>query len=613
MAINNRIIQVHPDAIIEYIWDDTFFYSEDYSIVRDVRNNVSNFTFGNNIQDNENYNKIPNQLYLIDAVTNRYGIADPSINDFLHEQQYTNIPHILYEKVKIWFPLNYVFPTSVGFYLRTGVLNYENRVEYNFSNFFLDITQPGELSKIQNETTPFRFNEKLWGKSITIYVPSLNSEAQKRTNNAPTLGSINHQITNGDLGLSQTSPIFLDFRFLQSKREILGETTYITTPERVISIPQTPQYNNLSVQIQRADDGDYFKINGLYNGTINGFDQFMKTLDQSGKRSYILYSITVFEENIPQEPRDIYVWKDFWKGVDDYRPLFKFSNTTAGIRVDMKLINSVDNSVITKSTELAIVGNEVAKYSKNITSINVSNAIKPKLYNSKPDILMLPENQMFFTKNKNKNLSDQIKLVPYPVLTNIYDIVASEANVQVSEQEYKGLGQLQLNLTPFDNIIKLNLFKNISNSVIPFEIPSSNSIVQMVFKSRSSELRIPLYIESNEVNLKTGILVFKIPMSEQSNLRKIRAINSKFYITLTTNGVESNLYDGIFILLQDLNRVTSQIKEIKDRISLTNRDVKISTFKGDIKVDKITNINSTSTLQQTISKPLNLSALKKLQ
>jgi hypothetical protein len=303
MAVNSRFIQVHQDAIIEWIWDDQFFYEDEYSIIKDVKNNETSFSFALNANDPLNYNKIPNQLYLVDSVINKFGIADPIVKPFLQETQYVNNQPSKFNKIKIWFPIYYTFPNSTGFYLRTYALNYENAVKYNLSNYFMDITIPGELTKIENEAQPFRLNEKLWGKSITLYVPSTYDEALNRINNAPTLGSINYNLTSGILGLSQTSPIYIDFRFLTSKSTVLGETTYLTTPPLVTNIPQAPEYNNLGVQITQATDGDYFVINGTFNNSIGEFELFMTALEENGKRSYILYAITVYEENIPQETR----------------------------------------------------------------------------------------------------------------------------------------------------------------------------------------------------------------------------------------------------------------------------------------------------------------------
>ena len=68
MAVSSRYIQVHPDALVEWIWDDQFFYEDEYSVISDIQNNVTSFAFSKNAIDAANYNKIPQQLYLIDIV-----------------------------------------------------------------------------------------------------------------------------------------------------------------------------------------------------------------------------------------------------------------------------------------------------------------------------------------------------------------------------------------------------------------------------------------------------------------------------------------------------------------------------------------------------------------
>lgn len=612
MSVNNRFIRVHQNAIVEWIWDDNFFYADNYSIIDDSKNGVSSFTFSENAIDSDNYNKMPQQLYLVDDIINKFGIVNPKDKSFLQERKYNNPSPSKFNKVKIWFPINYNFNTDIGFYLKTYTLNYENAIEYNLSNYFLDKTIPGELSKIINESVPFRYGEKLWGKSVEIYVPSVYDEALNRTNGMPTVGTINNQLTNGSLGLSQTSPIFIDFRFLQNKSEILGETTYISTPKKVVSIPQAPEYNNLGVQIIEAEDGDYFKINGIYNGSIGGFNSFMASLEQSNASSYILYSVTVFEENIAQDTRDIYVYKDFFKGVDDYVPVLKFTNTTATIRVDMKLINSIDSSVITKSTEYSIVGNDVAKYSKNKSVINVSNAYKPKLYNSKPDTLVLPNNDLLDThlrKMKRNHGSTDVKFIPFPVLTNIHKVVALDTSVNYKNEVYKGSGELTLNLTPFDNVVKLTIFKyNSDNDITPFEIPTSNTAVQMVFKIDTREVRIPLYRESNEVDLKNGTVVFKISESDQKSIKVIESKNNSFYITLTSNGIETNLYDGKFNFLSTKPRNPNNIINKIEPIASIKKDIIVEPFEImtlDSKLTRETSIINQSTINNTSLKSIN--------
>lgn len=592
MSVNSRFIQAHTDAIIEWIWDDNFTYDGNYSIIKDIKNNEIYFAFTDDNSNVINHNKVSNGLYSIDTLINKYGIIDTINKPFLQETKYVNNSLTKYNKVKIWFPIHYNFLDYNGMHLNVYTYNYDNTRTYNLLNYFLDINNQNALSLIDIESKPFRFNEKLWGKSITLYVPSIYDEALKRTSNAPTLGTLNYNITEGDLGLSTTSPIFMDFRYITNKSIILGETTYITNPSTVVSIPQAPEYNNLSVEIKQASDGDYFIINGLYNNNIGEFSTFMTMLEQSGKRSYILYSITVYEENIPQTTRDIYVYEDFLKGIDDYRPVLKYTNTTATIRVDMKVINSVDTSVITKSTEYAIVGNDVSKYGKYATPINISGAIKPKLYNSKPDTLVLPSKELINSHLKRKAPKQrEVKYVPYPVLTNTYNIVAYNGNIKTTDQLYYGMGNLNLELKPFDNIMKIAIAKKSNtNTIEPFEIPSSNSIVQLVFKSNTTELRIPLYIESNEVNLAKGALVFKIPTSDLDVIKTFA--NKTFYLTLTSNGIETVLYNGTYFLQSEIIKNTVPVVT-QQPITITQQEPINTTYKyAGIKAAAMNNKNA---------------------
>ena len=123
----------------------------------------------------------------------------------------------------------------------------------------------------------------------------------------------------------------------------------------------------------------------------------------------------------------------------------------------------------------------------------------------------------------------------------------------------------------FRNIVKIRIAKKVNDRTYdPYVIPSSNSITQLVFKSSTTELRVPLYLESNEVDLAQGVVIFKISSADQSQLKKIFQTNKNFYITLTTNGIESSIYDGVFSLLQEEPRV------VKNDTTLNQSDVPLA-------------------------------------
>ena len=622
MATSSRFIRVHADALIEYIWDDEFFYDDNYSIINDVKNTEYSFAFSKNAVDPVNYNKIPYQLYLIDNVINKFGIADPDNKSFLQESKYVNNQPSNFDQIKIWFPIYFTFPNTVGFYLNVSVLNYDNVIPYNFANYFLDITIPGELAKLTTESQPLRLNENLWGKSITIYVPSVYNESRNRVNNAPQINSINYNLTNGVLGLSTTTSITLDFRFLVNKTIILNDTTFITTPPILASLPQAPEFNNLAVQIIEATDGDYFVINGIYNSSISDFDIFVNNLAASGNSSYILYSITVFEENLPQETRDIYVYQDFYKGIDDYRPVLKFSNTTASIQVEMKLINAVDSSVISRIADYTLIGNSVTKYGKFVTPINISNAFVPNIYNSKSTQNILPAQDVLqsYIKRKITNIPQNIVYIPYPVLTSVYNVVASDVTQSNNQTIFLSFGELELVLSPFDNIIKIKIATKADDTqIVPFNLSLTGAILQLVFKSATSEVRVPLYLDSNEVDLINAVLVFKILASQQPTLKKIFETNQNFYITLTTNDIETVIYDGTFTLLEETARVVNTATTVTNNTITpavnTNTAKTISPLTNKVLASAIAvDITDHSTQsQKVIQQGLNSEQIKKLK
>lgn len=617
MAQNSRYIKCHPDALIEWIQDDQFFYSDNYSVIKDTLNGEQKFQFSKTAQDPNNQNRIPRGLYLIDKIINKYGIADPDQKQFLQESQYTNPAPSQFDRIKIWFPISYTFPNSVGFTVKLSALNFDNSRSIILSDFFLDTSIPANLLLIQNEPVPFRYGGRLWGKSITINIPSTYYEALKRTGGQPTLGSINSHLGSGLNGLSQTSPIFIDFKFLTSKQTVLGETTYLSTPSLIVSIPQSPEYNQLAVSISRATDGDYFLINGLYNGTIGQFDRFMQTLTESGQRSYILYKITVFEDSIPQPSQDIYKYDDYLTPYS-FCPILKVTNTSATIQVELQLVSAIDGSVISRFADLAIIGSEVAKFGRYRQAINLSNAIKPKLYNSKPDNIILPSLDILkagITKRAQRTRPEDVRYIPYPVLTDTFNIAAQDVSIEGSDaNRWYGKGGLNVTITPFDNIMKFKVAQlNGTDSVKPFQFPAIGSIIQLVFKSSISELRIPLWNESGQVTLDTGVLVFKQVASEYTILKKIAETTDTFYITMTTNGIETSIYDGKFQLLEERSRTVPDaiiIGQKKRRFSV--EQINATLEQNPLQLPQLIPVSTISTEQKSLDAGLTRKQLRNI-
>jgi hypothetical protein len=564
----SKYIKAHRDILLEYIYDDGNNIGDSYKILRNLRDNSYSYVAGsasisNNVQSN--------QLVKLDSVTNNYGLVNTNTYTFLQLKDYSAGFPLRHDIIKIHVPINYTFGEYLGCYIRVYGFDYNNQYTFDLANFFFDNTDVNQSYLLNYNSPPLLFQEKLWGKNLTINVPSLYAVSNQRVNNAPKSNSLNSNLTNG-LGMSLNSPIFIDFHFINQKKTINSVTTYYLTTKTPISLPQSPDFENLGVKIQHSTNGDYFEIFGVYNGDINQFDNFINGSVQLGNRYYVTYGVTLYEQNIRGKSFTITVTDNFNEKID-YRPIIKFSTTTAIIDVEMNVIDAVDNSSIYRRASYGMLQDEVAKYSLNLMKINLANASKPKIYNIKS-----PEGAGIFG-NKSLGLDapkSQIVLDPikinYTVLADRFNVVAKSENVAIGKRTFFGIGKLQLLIQPFDNIIQLIIAQDVNNDqksnsntsttelvTAPLYMDMSNmGEIKMVIKNTEISVESPLYLASNQVDLANGVTVFKIPASKINDIRKIydSGINV-FYVTSTTDTGTTVVYSGLFKIYDSRDNVLS--------------------------------------------------------
>ena len=101
----------------------------------------------------------------------------------------------------------------------------------------------------------------------------------------------------------------------------------------------------------------------------------------------------MYEENIQTNKQTVTVTDDFTKKIL-YRPILTFTNTTAAIKVEMRIIDLVDMSTVSRFSTIGLDGN-VQKYGKKLISLNVQNLNKLKIYNAKPDEIVLGKDYFY--------------------------------------------------------------------------------------------------------------------------------------------------------------------------------------------------------------------------
>jgi len=610
----SKFVKVNKNILLEYLYDNENNISDSYKILVNLKDNLTNYSYmsgGLDLYGVNTKNKQSNQLFKLDAINNIYGLIDTANYSFLQIRDYAEGFPTRHDTLRILFPTNYTFGEYIGFYIRVYTFDFNNSKTYDLSNFFYDSTDATQLSNLELTSPPLYFQETVWGKSITLQFPSTSFLSNQRSGSSARPNTINATLTNG-VGLSNTSPIFIDFHFLRSKKNLNGLVTYTLTARTPISLPQAPDFEKVGLKVQHSPNGDFFEIFGTFNGNIGEFNSFILNSVSQGKRYYVEYEITVYEQNIRGKSSKIVITDDFNEKVE-YRPIIKFSTTTAIIDVVMNIIDAVDSNTIQRRASYGMLQDEVAKYSVNLTKINLARASKPKIYNIKsPEGAGIFGNLngsaysdgrlynnaggSLFSSNTSKNIfglgnrgssnapgvggggisqiSDQSRtqviLQPVPVdrlvLSDRFSILAKSENVRIGNKSFFGVGRLQIVLYTFDNIVQFFLARDVTQvgvspdtTTAPEYLDLTNvGEVKMVIKNQQQTLDFPLYTESQRVDLSIGQIVFRIPASKMGDVRKIfdSGVNL-FYITATNNSLQTVIYSGLYTIYDSASNIST--------------------------------------------------------
>jgi hypothetical protein len=381
MAKISKYIKLDKNILLEYVYDDNNNISEAYDVLVNSKEKSQSYMA---TSTSGTGNTQGNQLFRLDAISNKYGKIDTSNYSFLQVKNYTTPVPIRHDTVRVHLPINWTFGEYLGFYINVYAFDTPNQKKYSISNFYFDMTDVSQQYLMNFTSPPLLFQEKLWGKNISIEIPSVNAISAQRVNNLPKDNSLNSNLTSG-IGLNMTSPIFIEFNFISGAQTVNGVTSYLLAPKVETSIPQSPEFESLGLEVKHSVNGDFFEIYGTYNDTIAGFKQFIDDSFNSGNRYYVQYNITMYEQNVRGKTVTALVTDNFNETIE-YRPIIKYSTTTAIIDVEMRLIDAVDDSYIIRRASYGMLQDEVAKYSLNLIKINLKNANKPKIYNIKNSV-----------------------------------------------------------------------------------------------------------------------------------------------------------------------------------------------------------------------------------
>lgn len=570
---HSRFINIDQNILLEYIYDDQNLIGESYNILVNSQTTTNCFVStdvtrplrrGFKVTNNDTYN----QLFLIGQ--DRYAkipiISPNTLSDeypFLSLVNYpTSIP-VRYDKIRIHLPINYTFGSIKGFYIRVYTFDSSNSRVFELSNYYFDMTDIQQNYKLEFASSIQIIQEKQWGKYLEVQIPSVTKISDQRTLGLPKANSINFNLTNG-VGLSLTSPIYIDFKDIESIQDTGGKKFFSTSPKRTIVIPQTPEFENLGVRIEESTQGDFFLIYPTFNGSLAEFVDYLDESFIDGLKYKVDYIIDLFEENIKVKTYKFSVQEDFGEEIE-FRPIFKYTTTTAIIDVTLRLTNINDESFIERRASFGLLqgggqrmgsqvngkittgnksggGGDISKYSAKLTKINLKNANKKEVINYKDLITPKVGSDAFGTKPLLI-----LERIPFVLFSRHFDVIKDPSSHQVEDKVLIGSNQLMVTIDPFDNFLKFSINEIVEDKYVKINLNDYTEL-KMTIKGPKKDLDFKVFRESDQNDFENGIVVIKIPESSHKELKNLSKLNfTLFYINgIDVFGNRVIIYSGFF-------------------------------------------------------------------
>ena len=529
--------KVNKNVLLEWVYDDNNLLQETFQVLNNVKDRTLSYIGGDLTANTYN-----NQLFPIDLVTNKWAKINTTNYNFLQLSSYVMTTPVRHDKIRLRFPTGFNFGEYQGIFIKAYTYDYNNKNLVSLCNFFYNRNDSNQSTLIDTITPPLLYDGGLWDKVIEIDIPSANFVSLQRTSGLATPDSINYVLTNG-VGLSFTSPIFVDFSFITAVQTIGSQTSYLLNTPFTIQVSQSPQLTELQLYIQESTIGDYFEIYPLYNSSFDNFVQFINQSQSLGYDYYTEYLITLFEENIPGRTLTYRIDTDFTE-IIEWRPILRSSTSLATIEIEMRLINNVDGSLISRVASYGLASNQISKYSFNLKKIVIKNVQKPKIYVQKQSQISSIDS---LTKNSQQQVTVDVEVPSLVSVNNIQSFSPNDLNPKSDQTmlNYHPFGQMKILIQPFDNLLRFS-FATLNEGNLSFIDLTNSQNLTIVFRDDKVEYSFGIY--SDNSNLKDGGCSFKIPQSSYQDIKNIyKGGNNLFYVTTTNNNIETVIYSGLFI------------------------------------------------------------------
>ena len=476
-------------------------------------------------------------------INNNVDWAGGNETDLLNSQTIAtaNINFIKYDSIRLHLRSGYSFAARgyEGFLFQiaakrtTGIKNNLTQLVYlNTSNY--EYANP----------KPFILGETLYSKFIDLKIPTLvnqNSEFEDLFYGDGTQGSSD---------LDVTSNYELSFKLINTLETFNGYDYFLTGEENKFTVSREDEFQDFTVVVEDAADGDYFKIYGEKDNSIGAFEAYiLNQITTSSDDIIVMFDVDIFENVGSSEIKTFQTtytqYEDFNTPIV-FRPVIINSNVASSFSIDvtMKIWNQTDNTQIVKRASLSI--NQAAKYGKKLNKLKIDSPNQlTEVYN------VLPQ----FASNKiisgiiTDNLPKSIKYVP--TFVERHNVIASSSNItfstanenimtqsitEVDTSEFKTEGNLTIKIPPFTSYYKFVIAKRKQDDIEFVSFVNAENVI-MTFGDGNQKLKFN-HISNKDINMGEGEVLFKISEANANTIRGMK--NNTFYISVN-NGIDENM------------------------------------------------------------------------
>jgi len=487
------------------------------------------------------------RYHAVEVGENKYALLD-STNNFINSSSWagsnsadlatsqtnatSNINFIRYDKIRLHLRNGFSFASrgKQGFLFEVKtdrineVQNYLTQLVYlNTSNF--EIKNP----------KPFVITETLYTNFIEVKVPTLIGQYQEFEDEFYGDGTV------GSSNLLPTSNYNICFKLINNLEDNSSVDYIYTGDSQNLLVSREDEFQDFTVKVQEASDGDYFEIFGEKDGSAADFEAHIidKILHSTADIS-VIFDITVFE-NVGTGFIETYSTQmtkvEDWEEPIEFRPIIKYCNTATSFAIDvvMRIYNQTDNTQIVKNASLTYTN--ASKYGKRLLRVNINSTNNlTRIYNTLPDRQSTRNTAQVLNSSLPKG---QVKYTP--TFIERLKIKATPEIVNLEEGTVKTIGREEvLRIGPFDTYVKFSVSKIEDGEEKAISFLESGS-VKMTFDSGLCFNNITTF---KDIDASKGEILFQI---SKANALKIQAITNKnYYISVDNGSTETMVYKGKF-------------------------------------------------------------------